>query len=472
MSSQHYRLGEGGLFDRDREVGHTDTVRFSLVLSWMDTVSPADRNPADLGIADAARALATGALTSRALVKACLDRIDADDPVLKAFIYVASDLALDEAERSDARRHEGAPMSPLDGVPIALKDNIDVVGQPTTNGLGMSFMPNQDAGVVTLLRERGLILIGKANMHEGALGATTNNLHHGRTDNPAAPGHTPGGSSGGSSAAVAGRLCPGALGTDTMGSVRLPAAYCGIVGLKPSRGHWPNGGVAPLSSTLDTVGPMARTVEDTAMLIDLPHARIALDRVVLVAIENIDDSDMESDVLDAYQAALGRLRSVGVTIRRVRLANYDPSPARRAGLIISEVEGAVAHEAMMRARPEAFSDGFRAMLDYGATVTASKYVKALREVEHIGAAFAGILEHVDGIVGPGAPHQAFAFDTPVPVNQADFTAPANFAGCPGISLPIPLPAGTRPVGLHLMAGLGRDVHLLGIAAGVENLLNA
>ena len=434
-------------------------------------MSLTDQSPADLGIVDAARALASGALTSRVLVEACLERIDAENPTLNAFIHVAGDLARAEADRSDARRREGAPMSPLDGVPIALKDNIDIIGHPTTNGLGTAWTPDRDAGVVTLLRERGLVLIGKANMHEGALGATTDNPHHGRADNPAAPGHTPGGSSGGSSAAVAGRLCPGALGTDTMGSVRLPAAYCGIVGLKPSRGHWPNGGVAPLASGLDTVGPMARTVEDTAMLIDLPHSRNPLDRIVLASIDNIDGADIEDEAWEAYQEALGRLESAGVTIRRVRLTDYDPSPARRAGLIISEVEGAVAHEAMMQARPEAFSAGFRAMLDYGATVPAAKYVKALREVERIGAAFAGILDNVDAIVGPAAPQLAFPVDAPVPVNQADFTAPANFAGCPGISIPIPRSSG-RPVGLHLMAGLGRDVHLLGIAAAAETLLNS
>ena len=436
----------------------------------MDAVSLTDQNPADLGIADAARALATGATTSRTLVEAWLERINAENPTLKAFIHVAGDTALEEAARSDARRREGGPMSPLDGVPIALKDNIDIVGQPTTNGLGTSWMPNRDAGVVTLLRERGLVFIGKTNMHEGALGATTDNPHHGRADNPAAPGHTPGGSSGGSSAAVAGRLCPGALGTDTMGSVRLPAAYCGIVGLKPSRGHWPNGGVAPLATGLDTVGPMARTVEDTAMLIDLPHSRVSFDRIVLASIENIDGAEIENEASEAYRESLARLRSAGVTIRKVRLSGYDPSPARRAGLIISEVEGAVAHEAMMQERPEAFSTGFRAMLDYGARVQAAKYVKALREVERIGATFASILDNVDAVVGPTTPQLAFPFGAPVPVNQADFTAPANFAGCPGISIPIPR-SGDRPVGLHLMAGLGRDVHLLGIAAATEALLN-
>jgi aspartyl-tRNA(Asn)/glutamyl-tRNA(Gln) amidotransferase subunit A len=434
-------------------------------------VSLTDRNPADLGIAGSARALAAGELTSRALVEACLERIEAGNPKLNAFIHVAGDMALEEASRSDARRGEGSPMSPLDGVPIALKDNIDVIGQPTTNGLGTSWMPNRDAGVVTLLRERGLVLIGKTNMHEGALGATTDNPHHGRADNPAAEGHTPGGSSGGSAAAVADGLCPGALGTDTMGSVRLPAAYCGIVGLKPSRSHWPNSGVAPLASNLDTVGPMARSVEDTAMLIDLPHYAVQLDRIVLATIENIDESDMEDEVWDAYQVSLEQLRSAGVTFRTARLTGYDPSPTRRAGLIVSEVEGAVAHEAMMEARPEAFSPEFKSMLDYGAMVPAGKYVKALRQIDRTGAAFAGILDKVDGIVSPATPQMAFPFNTPVPVNQADFTAPANFAGCPGISIPIPRAKRGRPVGLHLMTGLGRDVHLLGIAAAAERLLN-
>jgi aspartyl-tRNA(Asn)/glutamyl-tRNA(Gln) amidotransferase subunit A len=433
-------------------------------------VALTDKDPADLGVAEAARALAGGALTSRTLVTACLERIHAENATLKAFIHVADDLALAEADRSDARRREGGPMSPLDGVPIALKDNIDAIGQPSTNGLGVAWMPNRDAGVVTLLRERGLVLIGKTNMHEGALGATTDNLHHGRADNPAARGHTPGGSSGGSSAAVAARLCPGALGTDTMGSVRLPAGYCGITGFKPSRGHWPNSGVAPLALALDTVGPMARGVADTAMLIDLPYAPTSASRLVVAVIDNIEGAEIEDGAREAYDDALARLRSAGVTFRRARLSDYDPTRARRAGLIISEVEGAVTHEAMMAECPEAFSPDFRAMLDYGATVPAPKYVKALREVDRIGAAFAGILDQVDAIISPTTPQRAFAFDEPVPASQADFTAPANFAGCPGISIPIPRPEGERPMGLHLMAGLGRDVHLLGIAAAVESLL--
>ncbi len=435
-------------------------------------MNQADNSPADMSLTAAARALAAGSLTSRALVEACLARIERHNPALNAFIHVAGDSALAEASRSDARRREGGPMSPLDGVPIALKDNIDTVGQPTTNGLGISWMPNRDAGVVTLLKERGLVLIGKANMHEGALGATTDNPHHGRADNPVVPGHTPGGSSGGSGAAVAARLCPGALGTDTMGSVRLPAAYCGIVGFKPSHGHWPNTGVAPLASALDTVGPMARTVADTAMLIDLPFAPVPLARLRLASIDNIDGADIEDDVRAAYADALDCLRSAGVAVRRVRLADYDPTSARRAGLLISEVEGSVAHERLLAERPEAFSDAFRSMLDFGATVPAAKYVKALREVQRIGAAFAGVLDQVDAIIGPTAPQGAFSHEAPAPVSQADFTAPANFSGCPAISLPLPRSESERPVGLHLMAGLGRDVHLLGIASAIETALKS
>ena len=430
-----------------------------------------DRNPADLGIADASRALAGGRLSALELVDACLARINGRGKEINAFIHVAADLARAEAALSDTRRREGMPMSPLDGVPIAVKDNIDAIGQPTTNGLGTSWTPMRDAGVISLMRERGIVLIGKANMHEGALGATNDNPHHGRAENPSMRDHTPGGSSGGSAAAVVGRLCPGALGTDTMGSVRIPAAYCGVVGLKPSRGHWPTGGITPLSTTLDTVGPLARTVEDVAMLIDLPYGRTRLDQAVLGSLENFDTAATEPEAVEVYKAALADLRRAGVTIRRIRLAGYQPSPARRAGLLVSEVEAAVALEALRKARPEAFSDGFRDMLDYGSRAPAPRYVKALREIERIGVAFAGMLDGVDAIVTLTAPQLAFPFSEPGPVDQADFTAPANFAGCPAISLPIPRPGGTRPVGLQLMTGLGRDVHLLGIASAVEKMLN-
>jgi len=430
-----------------------------------------DRNPADLGISECARLLACGELNSRALVDACLQRIGGEGKMLNAFIHVDGDMARAEADLSDLRRAECSPLSPLDGVPIALKDNIDVIGLPTTNGLGTSWMPSQDAGVVTLLRERGIVLIGKTNMHEGALGATTDNPHHGRTENPAVPGHTPGGSSGGSGAAVAARLCPGALGTDTMGSVRVPAAYCGIVGFKPSRGYWPISGVAPLVTELDTVGPMTRTVEDTAMLIDLPIERIDLEEIVLATLENFDGADVEPNAWNIYQEALARLRFAGATIRPMKLSDFDPSAARRVGFMVSEVEAMVAHESMMEACSDAFSPEFRSMLDFGARLPAARYVKAKRSLARVGRVFSEILDEADAIISLTGPQMAFPFDDEVPVTQADFTAPANFAGCPSVSLPILVAESARPVGLQVMAGIGRDADLVGIAAAIEKILD-
>ncbi len=429
-----------------------------------------DPGPADLGVAEAAAALAAGRLTARALVSACLARIEGEGRGLNAFVHVAAGAALAEAGASDARRAAGRPLSALDGVPLAVKDNIDIAGQPTTDGLGTARTAERDAGVAALLRARGLVFLGKANMHEGALGATTDNPHHGRAENPAAPGRTPGGSSGGSAAALAARLVPGALGTDTMGSVRLPAAYCGIAGLKPSGGFWPNDGVVPLSTTLDTVGPMARSVEDLALLAGLPLRPARLDGAVFLRLDNFDEAGMEAAVRAAFEDAAARLAAAGATVRRVRLADYDPSPARRAGLLVSEVEGFAARRDLLAAEPGAFSPAFRAMLEYGARAGPERYAAARAAIQRTGAAFAAPLDGADALVSPTTPQAAFPFGAPVPATQADFTAPANFAFCPAVSIPLPRPAGEAPVGLQLAAARGRDARLLGIAASVETLL--
>ena len=214
---------------------------------------------------------------------------------LNAFIHVAGDFASEQARESDRRRAPGNPRSSLDGVPIAIKDNIDVVGLPTTNGLATRWMPSADAPVIRRFRDAGMVILGKLNMHEGALGATTDNRHYGRCVHPALPGFTPGGSSGGSAAAVAAGLCPVALGTDTMGSVRIPAAYCGIVGFKPSQTYWPVIGVMPLAFGLDTIGPLARSVEDIAVLLGERLAKPALEGLRFVRLENAHRVDIEPD---------------------------------------------------------------------------------------------------------------------------------------------------------------------------------
>ena len=428
--------------------------------------------PADLGVSDAITSLSSGAVSSAELVQSCLDRIASDrGRSLNAFIHVADAFACEQARASDHRRAQGQSRSPLEGVPIAVKDNIDVHGMPTTNGLATKWMPAVDAPVIRRLRDAGMIILGKLNMHEGALGATTDNVHHGCCMHPDFPGYTPGGSSGGSAAAVAGGLCPVTLGTDTMGSVRLPAAYCGIVGFKPSREYWPIDGVMPLGLGLDTIGPLARSVADIAAVLG---EQLVWDRFGDVRFGWLDFAeriDIEPACRSSFDAAFERLAAGGTQLERVELPDYEPGRARRAGFIVSEVDGAAAHARLLRDEPEAFSPDFLAMLNYGQRVTPTRYDSEKKMINEVGNAFSDLFGRFDVLVTLTAPQRTFAFGEPVPVNQADLTAIANFAGCPAISLPIPVAVvDERPVGLQLMAASGADNALLSIAANIEAVL--
>ena len=424
----------------------------------------------DLDVRDAACALGRGRMTARDLVEACLARIEAHDHEIRAFIRIMAESARLEADASDARRRSGRERSDLDGIPIAVKDNIDFGGVPTTNGFNTTSMPVRDADVVASLRSRGLIVIGKTNLHEGALGATTDNPHHGRTDNPVVRGSTAGGSSGGSAAAVAARFCPAALGTDTMGSVRLPAAYCGIVGFKPTAELWSTVGVAPLAAGLDTVGPLARQVSDVIALMGLPAPAASTRRRGLVWLENLDLEDREGDYAGVFDSILRQVQRAGIRVTRRALPDYDPSAVRRAGLLVSEVEAWCEFESLLNENPAAVSPEFRAMLEYGARSPAPRYVRARKEIRRIGEAVNALLHDVDAIIAPTTPQPGFFWDTPVPATQADFTALANFAGCPSISLPAHRCCDGFPVGLQLVAAKGQDGALLDLAASIEVLL--
>ena len=224
-----------------------------------------------LDIAELTQAFDAGKTTSATATNTYLDRIANQNGALNAFITVMADAARQDASASDKRRAEGKALGPLDGIPIALKDNIDVAGVPTTGGIEAyrRSVPEKDADVVRRLREAGAVILGKLNMHEAAHGATTANDAFGYCQNPHKPGFTPGGSSGGSGAALAAGLCAGALGTDTLGSVRIPASFCGIAGLKPTYGLVSTRGVMPLSYALDHVGPMARSCEDLTVMLSV-----------------------------------------------------------------------------------------------------------------------------------------------------------------------------------------------------------
>jgi Asp-tRNA(Asn)/Glu-tRNA(Gln) amidotransferase A subunit family amidase len=442
-----------------------------------------------LPITELSRRIDGGLLDPRDLTRAYLARADGACRPLNCYVALCVERVMTEAEQAAGRAARKQRLSPIDGIPIAAKDNIDVAGVATTNGFGGSHhpIPAVDSEVIRRLRAAGAVILGKLNMQEGAIGAVNDNPHHGRTTNPFRDGYTPGGSSGGSGAAVAAGLCAAALGTDTGGSVRIPAAYCGVVGLKPSFGLVSTRGVVPLSLRLDHVGPLTRTVADAAVMLSAmagfdiawPYARIyqaqdyaqAADRslggIRLGVLTNYEQSQMEPAVWSAFGKALELLQRLGAEIRVLSLPNYDVVRGRRAVFVRVEVEAAAVQGALYRSEPDRFSPAIRGYLDWGLKASALRLVDADRTMDtathELGHCFAG----VDAIVTPTTPQAAFPFDGKVPDNQGDFCALANIAGCPAISVPMGRDADGLPLGLQIMAPIAQDKRVLAIASAYE-----
>jgi len=420
------------------------------------------------------QALAAGRVSSVELTRAQLDAIAAR-PALNAYLHVDAEGALRAAAASDARRAAGLVLGALDGLTLAVKDNIDVAGMPTTAGMATrrGRVAAQDAFAVARLREAGMVVLGKLNMHEAALGATNDNPHYGRCENPRRAGYTPGGSSGGSACAVAAGLCGLALGSDTMGSVRIPAAYCGVVGLKASYGRISTGGSVACSYVLDHIGPLTRSRRDLALVMPVlatfdaacADARDVASRPALAAPRWVAAADVEAlgvspVVAAAYRGALQRLRARGDAVCEIELAGYDFGRARRAGLLVVEADLLVEHAEDWRACPEQFSSELTRFLRYGERQSAAAYAGALRTVAAAHVEVARWFAHGDVMLLPTAPQQAFAFGAPVPANQADLTSIANMAGVPALSVPLPAGEGELPVGLQLIAPVGAEATLL------------
>jgi len=440
------------------------------------------------GAAALAAALDRGEITSEDATRAALARIEARDGALRAFIRVMRADALAAARASDARRRAGAAKGPLDGVPIAIKDNIDVAGVPTTGGIAhyRQSVPREDAFVVRRLRDAGAVILGKLNLHEAALGATGDNPWFGRCENPHRAGYTPGGSSSGAGAAVAAGLASAALGTDTLGSVRVPASYCGTAGFKPTYGLVSTRGVMPLSWTLDHVGFLAPRVADLGLMFDVcagfdrewAYARrgprflspkradptnLAGVRIGRPAI----GARLEEPVGAAWEGALRALAGLGATIVEVELAGYDAARIRREALLVSEVEGASFHAEALGRDPEGFSAALRGMLAFGAKQTALRAAQAYRRLAEVRViarrAFAGF----DAMVLPTTPQAAFAFGEAVPVDQAELTGFANIVGIPAGCVPFGANADGLPLSVQVMAPAFEDRLALDLLAALE-----
>lgn len=405
--------------------------------------------------------------------RARLERIASEDSHFRAFIRVDADEALAAASANDQRRAAGRPLSALDGLAVAVKDNLAVKGKPWTGGIAgrHDLIAGMDATAVAHLRAAGAVLIGGANMEEAALGAVTDNPAFGQCMNPLGQGLTPGGSSGGSAAAVAAGFVDLALGTDTLGSVRVPAAYCGIFGIKPTFGAIDRFGQIMLSPSLDTIGPMSRDIgllwpaleamatKDARATWSKSHAVTDLSGIKFGVPDPLRTVACEPAVLAGLQRAKDAITRAGGSVRDIDLAGWNPGKSRRAGLLVAEAEGAAELSELID-RPDAISDRLRAMLIYGRDAPAEKLAAARSEIAIAAQSAEQAFEGVDAILLPTAPQRAFPHGMPAPSNQADLTALANFAGCPAVALPVPLQGEILPASVQVMGPRWSDPELL------------
>lgn len=430
---------------------------------------------------EAASLIAAGTITSEQLVEACLKRIVSRDPELKAWAHLDAKQALADARSADAQRATGAGIGPLHGVPIGIKDIIDTQDLPTENGCPIytGNQPRTDALCVTALRAAGAIIIGKTVTTELAL------LTPAETQNPAAPGHSPGGSSAGSAAAVADFHVPAALGTQTAGSVLRPASYCGIYGFKPTFGLIPRSGVLMQSHTLDTVGLLARSIEDLALVTDAMSWRDPTDETsyprsqqrladiatstppakpafAFVRTPAWDQVDTES------QAAFDELvAELGNTCITVDIPGLDQAMEwqRRVQL----AENAAYYGPLQDKARDQLSDGLNARLDEGAKVPVRVYLEAIASRDRAYAGLNELFDDVDAIITPPAP------GTPPALSEGITGAPVfngvwTYLGMPCVSVPL-LEVNGMPVGVQLVAQRRDDGRLLRTARWLVNHLS-
>lgn len=416
-----------------------------------------------IDIAGLRAAYAAGETTPAAVVDHYLARIAALDPAIHAYVEVDREGAILAAAESGRRVAEGAAR-PLEGVPLAVKANIAVGGLDWNAGMEArrGIVATEDAEAVHRLREAGAIILGTLNMHEAALGATTDNRWFGRTVNPHREGYTPGGSSGGSGAAVAAGLCAASLGTDTLGSVRIPAAYNGVYGIKPTHGAIPDAGLVPLSVWLDSIGPIAHSLDDLeallAVLCDPAERSAAVERLILL--DTFDDLDCAPGVIAAYERALALL---GDMPRKTLALEDDAAGVRFAGFVVAARE-LIGHLGAVRMQAaDKLSDELRFMLDYADGQSAEDVARAEAIIGRTRAAVRAAVGTDGVLLMPTAPQPAFAHGARPPVTQSAFTGFANIAGLPAISIPAGAEEDGLPVAVQLVGPENSETALIALA---------
>ena len=446
-----------------------------------------------LSITEAARGLRRKEFSATELARACLERIESIDHKLHSFITITADLALEQARKAEQELGAGRDKGPLHGIPIAFKDLYATQGIRTTchSAVLQDWLPDHDAETVTKLREAGTVLLGKLGMHEFAFGGPSVDAPFPAVCNPWNTAHIPGGSSSGSGAALAAGLCLGSLGSDTGGSIRTPSSHCGVVGMKATYGRVSRYGVVPLSWSLDHAGPMARRVEDCAILLQaiagydpkdaasanvpVPNLRSELKngikglRVGAPRINWFNENkgtDPETEAI--FDNALKTLESLGAVV--VEIDGRPFSVARKANQTILIAEAYAYHEKRLQEAPEKFGSSVRRRMLEGAFLSAPDYITALRARTVLNEQIRSNFAAVDVFVTPSAPRPPEAFETIDPNEQnlrPSFTNPFNLTGLPAISLPCGFTKDNLPAGLQIAAPPFEESTVLRVAYAYE-----
>ena len=418
-------------------------------------------------IREAGRAIRAGTISCAELAADCLHRIAKLNPVLNAFITVTGDSALANAQELDRELAEGIDRGALHGIPIAHKDLVWTKNVRTTSGskIFTDFVPDRDAPVVKKLAEAGAVMVGKAGLHELAYGTTSDNPHFGTIRNPSNTQHSPGGSSGGSAAAVASEMAFMATGTDTGGSIRIPASFCGVAGLKPTYGLIDRSAVQPLGLSLDHVGPLARTVDDLRIALGamsdpvrLKPAPESLREIRIGLPENFYFDAVAPEVKAAVQKAALRAEDLGARVIPIRVPDIEA--LNRAGLVILLSEATAVHQSHLSRRGD-FGADVLALLDQGSLVPAADYINAQRLRKMLLAEFHSLFQGIDCLLTPTTPITApligqteltldgVLYDTRLLTTR--FVRGFNVLGFPALSIPCGASTGGLPIGLQIIA---------------------
>jgi aspartyl-tRNA(Asn)/glutamyl-tRNA(Gln) amidotransferase subunit A len=443
--------------------------------------------PADAHtITDLARLIRARTLSAAEATERCLARIAARDTDINAYITVMADEARAQAREADRELAAGRDRGPMHGVPISLKDLIDVRGTPTTaaSRVRAGHMASSDALITTRLRDAGAVLVGKTNLHEFAFGTTNEDSAYGPVHHPLDPTRSPGGSSGGSAASVLDGMAYASIGTDTGGSIRIPSSLCGLVGLKPHLGEVPLDGIVPLSTLLDHVGPICRSVEDAAIVYhalrgvtnpptirrrDIRGLRLGVPRPYFMDL-------LDAQVRAMFEAVVQRLAREGAAIEDVAIPHA--TSASPIYVHLSLPEAATYHATTLETRPDDYTSNVRLRIEMGRYILAEDYVRALCGREALIADVNAALAGRDGLLLPtmAIPAQKLGAATvslggteePVRNAMLRLTQPFNISGHAAISIPCGRTSEGLPIGAQIVGS--QTASVLEIAAGLESVM--